>query len=129
MSAEEKNLPHGEESTTVGEMNDTVATGQPTEPRSEPGAAGTEGRAAANPQSDAPEGRCPVAHDAPLAHPTSGDANQQWWPNRLNLKILAKDQPVQNPHDPDFDYPTAFAALALLAAVLPSGRSAPKGPD
>jgi catalase-peroxidase len=32
-------------------------------------------------------GGCPVAPG--LTHPTRGDANQDWWPNRLNLKILA----------------------------------------
>ncbi len=100
MSAEKnKDLPHGEESTTVGEMNNTEATGLPAEPVQE-----------------APAGKCPVAHgDAQLPHPTSGDANQQWWPNRLNLKILAKEQRVINPHDEDFDYPAAFAQLDLEA--------------
>ncbi len=35
------------------------------------------------------EGGCPVVHGR--VHPTQGDANSQWWPNRLNLKILAKN--------------------------------------
>jgi catalase-peroxidase len=38
------------------------------------------------------EGGCPVVHGR--VHPTQGDANSQWWPNRLNLKILAKHQAV-----------------------------------
>lgn len=131
MSAEEKNLPHGEESTTVGEMNDTVATGLPEAPRTEEGAdvVAPQGARAENPQSDAAAGQCPVAHGgAALPHPTSGDANQQWWPNRLNLKILAKDQPVQSPHDADFDYPAAFEALDLaevketIAQVLTTSK-------
>ncbi|MEW1964943.1 catalase/peroxidase HPI [Micrococcus sp. NPDC078436] len=129
MSAEEKNLPHGEESTTVGEMNDTVAVGQPTAPRHDADGPDTATDAAAtNPQSDAAEGKCPVAHGAPLAHPTSGDANQQWWPNRLNLKILAKDQPVQRPEDGGFDYPAAFEKLdlaevkATIAEVLTTSK-------
>nr|WP_246293212.1 catalase/peroxidase HPI [Naumannella cuiyingiana] len=50
-------------------------------------------------------------HD--LINPTSGDANQQWWPNRLNLKILAKNPDVANPLADDFDYATAFEALDL----------------
>ena len=37
---------------------------------------------------DAPAGRCPVLHDGG-AHPTQGDANSAWWPERLNLKTLA----------------------------------------
>ena len=31
------------------------------------------------------------------SHPTQGDANREWWPNRLNLKILAKNPAVANP--------------------------------
>ncbi|MGO2667789.1 MAG: hypothetical protein ACTH9L_02990, partial [Microbacterium gubbeenense] len=27
----------------------------------------------------------------PRVHPTQGSANAEWWPNRLNLKILAKN--------------------------------------
>ncbi len=54
---------------------------------------------------------CPVAHS--LTPPTQGDANAQWWPNRLNLKILAKNGAEKNPYGADFDYPKAFAALDL----------------
>ena len=53
---------------------------------------------------------CPVMHE--LVAPTQGDANQQWWPNRLNLKILAKNQPAINPLG-EFDYGAAFEALDL----------------
>ncbi|MBK9474820.1 MAG: catalase/peroxidase HPI [Tetrasphaera sp.] len=56
-------------------------------------------------------GGCPVAHS--LVPPTQGDANQQWWPNRLNLKILGKNSPEKNPLGADFDYAKAFAALDL----------------
>lgn len=77
---------------------------------------------------DAGQGKCPVAHGATMPHPASGDANQQWWKNRLNLKILAKEQPVINPHDPDFDYPAAFETLDLaevkkdIAEVLTTSK-------
>ena len=37
-------------------------------------------------------GGCPVVPG--LTHPTMGDANTEWWPNRLNLKILAKNPAV-----------------------------------
>ncbi|MEM6314980.1 MAG: peroxidase family protein, partial [Planctomycetota bacterium] len=30
--------------------------------------------------------------------------NEQWWPNRLNLKILANNGPQVDPMGPDFDY-------------------------
>ncbi|MEU1339621.1 catalase/peroxidase HPI [Streptomyces sp. NPDC005827] len=59
-------------------------------------------------------GKCPVAHDR-AAHPTQGGGNRQWWPEGLNLKILAKNQPVANPLDEGFDYAEAFQALDLAA--------------
>ncbi|GAA2088823.1 catalase/peroxidase HPI [Kitasatospora saccharophila] len=59
-------------------------------------------------------GGCPVAHGR-AAHPTQGGGNRQWWPNRLNLKILAKNPAVANPLGADFDYPAAFASLDLAA--------------
>ncbi|MEV3854506.1 catalase/peroxidase HPI [Streptomyces sp. NPDC050095] len=59
-------------------------------------------------------GGCPVAHGR-AAHPTQGGGNRQWWPERLNLKILAKNQPVANPLGGDFDYAEAFNSLDLPA--------------
>ncbi|WP_030605987.1 catalase/peroxidase HPI [Streptomyces fulvoviolaceus] len=59
-------------------------------------------------------GGCPVAHTR-AAHPTQGGGNRQWWPERLNLKILAKDPVVANPLGGDFDYAEAFQALDLAA--------------
>ncbi|NNG37873.1 catalase/peroxidase HPI [Flexivirga sp. ID2601S] len=58
-------------------------------------------------------GKCPVMHN--LIPPTQGDANQQWWPERLNLKILAKNPAVANPLGEDFDYAAAFEKLDLAA--------------
>jgi catalase-peroxidase len=56
---------------------------------------------------------CPVAH---ATYPTEGgNSNQGWWPTRLNLKILAKHQPVSNPMDDDFDYRAEFNGLDLAA--------------
>ncbi len=63
---------------------------------------------------DAPAGQCPVLHEG-QTHPTQGDANSAWWPERLNLRILAKNQPVVNPLGADFDYAAAFEALDLGA--------------
>ncbi|WP_030690776.1 catalase/peroxidase HPI [Streptomyces globisporus] len=59
-------------------------------------------------------GGCPVAHGR-AAHPTQGGGNSQWWPNRLNLKILAKNPAVANPLGEDFDYAEAFQGLDLPA--------------
>ena len=63
---------------------------------------------------NASAGTCPVAHGG-RTHPTQGDANSEWWPNRLNLKILAKHTAERNPLDGDFDYRAAFEALDLDA--------------
>ncbi|MEU6671952.1 catalase/peroxidase HPI [Streptomyces sp. NPDC046727] len=59
-------------------------------------------------------GGCPVAHGR-AAHPTQGGGNRQWWPERLNLKILAKNPAVANPLGEDFDYTEAFNSLDLAA--------------
>ncbi len=48
-------------------------------------------------------------------HPTQGGGNRQWWPERLNLKILAKNPAVANPLGEDFDYAAAFTTLDLAA--------------
>jgi len=62
----------------------------------------------------APEGGArPIAHG--LTQPTMGDANRYWWPNRLNLKILAKNPAVANPMGPGFNYAEEFTTLDLAA--------------
>ncbi len=57
---------------------------------------------------------CPVAHER-APHPTQGGGNRGWWPERLNLKILAKNPAVANPLGEDFDYAEAFGSLDLAA--------------
>lgn len=59
-------------------------------------------------------GGCPVAHGR-APHPTQGGGNRQWWPERLNLKILAKNPAVADPLDEGFDYAEAFQGLDLAA--------------
>jgi catalase-peroxidase len=44
-----------------------------------------------------------------------GDPNRDWWPNRLNLRILAKNPAVANPLGEDFNYAEAFKTLDLAA--------------
>ncbi|WZH53030.1 MAG: catalase/peroxidase HPI [Nocardioides alkalitolerans] len=58
---------------------------------------------------------CPVAHGDVLPHPTQGEPNRVWWPNRLNVDILAKHAPAKDPMDPDFDYAAEFQTLDLAA--------------
>jgi catalase-peroxidase len=59
-------------------------------------------------------GGCPVAHGRAL-EPVEGGGNSQWWPKRLNLKILAKNPAVANPLGAEFDYAEAFKSLDLAA--------------
>ncbi|MFD4574414.1 catalase/peroxidase HPI [Streptomyces sp. NPDC058417] len=67
-----------------------------------------------DPKPEETGGGCPVAHGR-AAHPTQGGGNRQWWPDRLNLKILAKNPAVANPLGEDFDYAEAFTSLDLPA--------------
>jgi catalase-peroxidase len=55
---------------------------------------------------------CPVAHQR-APHPTQGGGNRGWWPDRLNLKILAKNPAVANPLGEEFNYAEAFRTLDL----------------
>jgi catalase-peroxidase len=57
--------------------------------------------------------KCPVVHDR--ATRPGGTTNEEWWPNRLNLKVLAKNPAVANPLGDDFDYAAAFNSLDLAA--------------
>ncbi|HIY65021.1 MAG TPA: catalase/peroxidase HPI, partial [Candidatus Agrococcus pullicola] len=65
--------------------------------------------------------KCPVDHSGKGPTPTEGSAkpaggattNSDWWPDRLNLKILAKNPDVANPMGGDFDYKAAFESLDL----------------
>ncbi|MEU1726648.1 catalase/peroxidase HPI [Nonomuraea sp. NPDC005692] len=59
-------------------------------------------------------GGCPVAHER-APHPTQGGGNRQWWPERLNVKILAKNPAVANPFGEGFDYAAEFRTLDLAA--------------
>ena len=59
-------------------------------------------------------GGCPFAPER-APHPTQGGGNRGWWPDRLNLRILAKNPAVANPLGEDFDYAAAFDSLDLAA--------------
>ncbi|MBV6695783.1 catalase/peroxidase HPI [Kitasatospora aureofaciens] len=67
-------------------------------------------------------GGCPVAHGR-APHPTQGGGNRQWWPDQLNLKILAKNPAVANPLGADFDYAAAFTALDLPTVKRDIGQA------
>ncbi len=60
------------------------------------------------------ESQCPVAHGR-APYPTQGGGNSSWWPNQLNLKILAKNPAVANPMGEKYNYAAEFASLDLAA--------------
>ncbi len=65
--------------------------------------------------SDSNTGKCPVMHGASKEMSTGSMANQHWWPNQLNLRILNQNGPAINPMDEDFNYAEEFKTLDLTA--------------
>jgi catalase-peroxidase len=61
------------------------------------------------------EGKCPVMHGASVNKSSGSNANQGWWPNQLNLKILHQNSELVDPMDPDFNYAEEFKKLDLKA--------------
>ncbi|WP_188585656.1 catalase/peroxidase HPI [Gordonia jinhuaensis] len=49
--------------------------------------------------------------------PVEGGGNDQWWPEKLNLRVLAHNPDVIRPREPDFDYNEALAGLDVEALV------------
>ncbi len=63
----------------------------------------------------ATESKCPVL-GGPQRHSAVGaTANQHWWPNQLNLKILNQNSPLSDPMGEDFNYAEEFKTLDLDA--------------
>ncbi len=61
------------------------------------------------------DGGCPFDPErAPYPTETAG-GNTGWWPNRLNLRVLAKNPDETNPMGDDFDYAAEFQSLDLDA--------------
>ncbi len=59
--------------------------------------------------------KCPVMHGANKNKATGASANQHWWPEQLNLKMLHQNTSEGNPMGADFDYAKAFKAIDLDA--------------
>ncbi len=57
--------------------------------------------------------KCPVMGHA--HRPSGSTANQHWWPNQLNLKVLHQNPPECDPMGNDFDYAAEFETLDLEA--------------
>ncbi len=62
---------------------------------------------------DGAAGGCPVAHETAAYPVEGGNANQRWWPTRLNLRILAKNPAETDPMGDGFDYAAEFSSLDL----------------
>ncbi len=81
-----------------------------------PGGAGCVALAAcANP---GPAGPAATGESGGEAVASAADApytNDDWWPNRLDLRVLQANAPTGDPVDADFDYGAAFEALDLPA--------------
>jgi catalase-peroxidase len=59
-----------------------------------------------------------VTTDEPTTRSKKADSApsiDDWWPNRLDLRVLKKHAPVGDPIDPGFNYAEAFAKLDLAA--------------
>ncbi|MBT4609098.1 MAG: catalase/peroxidase HPI [Gemmatimonadetes bacterium] len=54
--------------------------------------------------------KCPVMGES---HARGTTANQHWWPNQLNLKILHQNPPPSDPMGEDFNYAKEFKKLNL----------------
>ncbi|HTW77029.1 MAG TPA: catalase/peroxidase HPI [Thermoplasmata archaeon] len=59
-------------------------------------------------ESEEKAGKCPVAHGTTNL---GMEANRDWWPKQLNLRILRQNSPLSDPMGPNFDYPEEFAKL------------------
>ena len=58
---------------------------------------------------------CPVIHGISSSELTGSIANQNWWPNQLNLKILHQNSSLVDPMGEKFDYAAEFRTLDLEA--------------
>ena len=59
--------------------------------------------------------KCPFAGGQPAPNQVGSSANQRWWPNQLNLKVLHQNPPAGDPMGEGFDYAQAFKTLDLDA--------------
>ncbi len=71
------------------------------------------GAIATTDEAAAPGASCPVLHHV---HSAMGSmANQHWWPEQLNLRVLNKNSPRIDPMGEEFDYAAEFESLDLAA--------------
>jgi len=61
------------------------------------------------------ESKCPVMGGSQKHTAVGTTANQRWWPNQLNLKILHQNSSLADPMDSNFNYAEEFKSLDLNA--------------
>ncbi len=59
--------------------------------------------------------KCPFSGGDQARRVVGTMANQLWWPNQLNLKMLHQNSPVSDPMGEDFNYAEEFKSLDLEA--------------
>jgi catalase-peroxidase len=63
----------------------------------------------------ADDSKCPFAHGVHAQVTFEGQSNRDWWPNQLNLKVLAQHSSLTDPMGPTFKYAEAFRKLDYRA--------------
>lgn len=63
------------------------------------------------------EAKCPFSGSAKQNMQAGAQANANWWPNQLNLKILNQNSPLPNPMEKSFNYAEEFKSLELNAVI------------
>jgi len=59
------------------------------------------------------ESKCPVLGGSNRHTAVGATANQHWWPNQLNLKVLHQNNPFSDPMGEEFNYAEEFKKLDL----------------
>ena len=62
--------------------------------------------------------KCPVLGGAHAHTAVGTTANQHWWPNQLNLKILHQNSSLSDPMNEDFNYAEEFKTIDLNALKI-----------
>jgi catalase-peroxidase len=63
----------------------------------------------------ADDSKCPFAQGVHAQVTFEGQSNRDWWPNQLNLKVLARHSALTDPMGPAFKYAEAFKKLDYAA--------------
>ncbi len=63
------------------------------------------------------ESKCPAMGGGGRHMAVGSTANQRWWPNQLNLKVLQQNSPQSDPMGEEFDYAEEFKSLDLNAVI------------